>query len=94
MRNKKNFLFQTFIGLDAEVTKSSDRNLIGTKGRIVDETKNLFIIQTSDAEKKIPKKSCSFLLNLDDGKHEINGKKIAFRPAERPKKVKAHSPFL
>ncbi len=59
------------------------------KGMVVDETKNLIIIEKTDGkEVKIPKVSSTFRFTLDDGeKIDINGRKIAFRPHERPKKV-------
>ncbi|HLD59937.1 MAG TPA: ribonuclease P protein component 1 [Candidatus Bilamarchaeaceae archaeon] len=89
MRNKNNLLFHTFIGLEVEIINSSDFALIGLKGKIVDETKNLFVIENSNKEKKIPKIPSTFRFLLDDGSFvDIEGKKIAFRPSERPKKIK------
>jgi len=63
--------------------------LIGTKGRVVDETKNLIIIEKENGkEVKLPKVACTFRFMLDDGSTvDIEGKRIAFRPHERPKKV-------
>jgi ribonuclease P protein subunit POP4 len=88
-RTKKNILYSTFIGLEVEISNSSQHDLIGLKGKVVDETKNLLIIEKSDGkEVKIPKVSSIFTFTLDDGsKMEILGKKICFRPEERPKKV-------
>lgn len=82
------FLFSTFIGLIIKILNSSDKSLIGLKGKVVDETKNLLVIEVKGKEKKIPKASCSFLFYLKDEKIVVDGKKIAFRPEERPKKVK------
>jgi len=89
MVTKKNILYSTFIGLEVEIVNSSQRHLIGIKGTIVDETKNLILIKKEDAiEIKIPKISSTFKFELEDGDSiEIEGKKIAFRPHERPKKV-------
>jgi ribonuclease P protein subunit POP4 len=89
LRTKNNILFSTFIDLEVEITNSSQHELVGLKGRVVDETKNLLIIQKADGKNvKIPKVSSIFVFTLDDGsKLEILGKKIAFRPEERPKKV-------
>ncbi|MFH2106990.1 MAG: ribonuclease P protein subunit [Candidatus Micrarchaeota archaeon] len=90
MRTSNNLLFHTFIGLEVEVSNCSDRKHIGLKGKIIDETKNLIVIETvKGKEVKLPKASCIFLFHLDDGKtEEVEGKKIAFRPYERGKKVK------
>ncbi len=89
MPNKGNLLYSTFIGLAVEITNSSQRGLVGLKGKVVDETKNLIVIEKADGkEVKIPKVSSEFCFTLDDGsKFAIEGRKITFRPEERPKKV-------
>ncbi len=97
MINSKNLLFSTFIGLEVEIINSSQRNLIGVNGTIVNETKNLIVIEKKVAgdkpdsktkEVKIPKVSSVFRFTLDNKeKVDVSGDKIAFRPHERPKKV-------
>ncbi len=89
MRTKKNILYSTFVGLEVEVANSSQHDLVGLKGKVVDETKNLIIIEKKDGkEAKLQKVGCRFRFTLDDGeKFEVEGRKIAFRPHERPKKV-------
>ena len=88
-RTKKNILYSTFIGLQVELINSSQRELIGLVGKVVDETKNLLVIEKAGGkEVKIPKVSSTFRFTLDDGsKFDIEGMKITFRPEERPKKV-------
>lgn len=67
---------------------SSQRSLVGLKGTIVDETKNLIVIETKEKEVKVPKVSATFRFTLDSGETiDVEGSKIAFRPHERPKKV-------
>lgn len=89
MRTKNNLLLSTFIGLAVEISNSSQHGLVGLKGKVVDETKNLIVIEKQDGnEVKIPKVSSVFTFTLDDGsKMAVLGMKIAFRPEERPKKV-------
>lgn len=89
MRTSKNILYHTFIGLPVEITNSSSRNLMGKKGTVIDETKNLFIIETAKGnELKIQKKACTFLFHLDDKTdYAIVGSTICFRPEERAKKL-------
>jgi ribonuclease P protein subunit POP4 len=91
---KKTLLYSTFIGLEAEIVNSSQRNLIGVKGTIVDETKNLIVIEKADAagagvkEVKLPKNSSTFRITTESGeKVDVDGRSIAFRPHERAKKV-------
>ncbi|HSB47063.1 MAG TPA: ribonuclease P protein subunit [Candidatus Bilamarchaeum sp.] len=88
MITAKNLLYSTLIGLEAEIVNSSQRKLIGKKGRVVDETKNLIVIEAGEKEIRVPKVSSLFRFTADSGeKIDVEGKKIAFRPHERPKKV-------
>lgn len=87
MVSRKDILFHTFIGLPVEIINSSQRQLIGLKGTIADETKNLIVIEKDEKEIKVPKVSSVFRFTVDDGTVDIDGRKIAFRPHERPKKV-------
>ncbi|MEW6723251.1 MAG: ribonuclease P protein subunit [Candidatus Micrarchaeota archaeon] len=89
MITRKTLLFSTFIGLPVEIAKSSDRKMAGLSGTIVDETKNTISIELPDGrEIKVPKASATFRFTTEAGeKVEVEGKKIAFRPHERPKKV-------
>jgi ribonuclease P protein subunit POP4 len=89
MRTIQNIFYHTFIGLEVEVINSSARELIGKKGKIIDETKNLITIEdTKRKEIKIPKIACEFQFHLEDNHiFSIVGEKIAFRPEERAKKL-------
>lgn len=88
MISKKNILYSTLIGLEVEIINSSQRHLIGLKGTVTDETKNLLVIETPEKEVKIQKVSSEFRFTLEDGgTADVEGRKIAFRPHERPKKV-------
>lgn len=88
MISRKNLLYSSFIGLEVEVVNSSQRNVIGLMGRVVDETKNLLVIGVEGRDVRIPKVSATFRFTLEDGeKEDVRGSDIAFRPHERPKKV-------
>ena len=94
MITKKNLLYSTFIGLRVEVVNSSQRSLISLKGTVVDETKNLIVIEREASGEaagrgiRVPKSGTTFRFTLDGGETaDVEGKKIAFRPHERPKKV-------
>ena len=43
------------IGLSIEVISSKNRTLVGLKGKVIDETKNMFTIETQKGIKKIMK---------------------------------------
>jgi ribonuclease P protein subunit POP4 len=89
MITKKNLLYSTFIGLPVEIVNSTQRRLIGVKGTIVDETKNLIVIEIQEGKEiKIQKTSSIFRMTCEDGqKVDVEGREILFRPHERPKKV-------
>lgn len=71
-----------------EIANSSQRALVGLKGTVVDETKNLIVIETAKKEVKVPKVSATFRFTVENGeKVDVEGSSIAFRPYERPKKV-------
>lgn len=89
MITRQNLLYSTFIGLPVKIINSSQRRLVGLKGTIVDETKNLIVIEKVDGKEiKVPKVSATFRFIVESGDEvDIAGSKISFRPYERPKKV-------
>jgi len=85
-----NVIKHELIGLPVEIIESRNKFHIGIKGTVVDETKNLLIIETKKKIKKIQKKGTKFMFTVPNGKKVIvYGEKIALRPEERIKlKVK------
>ena len=79
--NSENILFHEMIGLNVKVIESTDPKRIGTKGKIIDETKNTFVLEN---KKIIPKKECKFEFDLGE-KIVVEVKKILKRPEERIK---------
>ncbi|HDM23623.1 ribonuclease P protein subunit [archaeon] len=76
------------IGLEVEVIESSHPNLIGVKGKVIDETKNLLILELKNGRRvKVPKSICVFRFFISE-KHRIvvKGEEIAKSPDERLKK--------
>lgn len=86
MRTPKNILLHELIGLECKVVGSNNKNNLGIKGRIIDETKNLIILETKKGVKKIPKKGSIFVLKLDNSIVEILGDDILARPEDRIKR--------
>ncbi|MGV8176283.1 MAG: ribonuclease P protein component 1 [Candidatus Bilamarchaeaceae archaeon] len=80
----------TLVGLEAEVVKSSARQNTGLRGKVVDETKNLVVLETPEGDKRVPKASSvfRFFLGKGEGHTDVEGKKMMFRPVERAKKMK------
>ena len=70
-----------FIGKNVEIIDSSNKDLIGIKGKIVDETKNMFEIEINNNTKKVQKKICKFKFLPEN--LVVEGKIINCRPEER-----------
>ncbi len=78
---------EELIGLIMEVEESSNRDMEGLFGRIVDETRNTFVIETEQEEKRIPKAGNMFIFVLEDGtRARIRGDKLLARPEDRIKR--------
>ena len=75
------------IGKEIIVKKSSDKQLQGLHGKIVDETLKTIVIKTKDGEKTIPKEVVVIEVLLPNGSIEISGKELLQRPHERLKKM-------
>jgi len=87
MRNLKNILRHELIGLDCIVVCSSNKQLIGMKGKIIDETKNMLIIETERGKiNKIPKDICTFQFDLGKKKMIVKGLKLVGKPEDRIKR--------
>ena len=72
-----------FIGKKIEVIDSKNKNLIGVKGKVIDETKNMFVL---DSGKRIIKDQCTFDVTISKSKFRINGEVLVGRPEDRLKK--------
>ena len=87
MRNRRNIEMHELIGLDVEIKDSTNPNQIGKRGRIVDETHHMLIIEENGKRKRIMKKGAKFGVWLGDEYVTISGDKINYRPYERIKKL-------
>lgn len=84
---KRDLLQHELIGLMAEVVDSSNPNLVGKKGRIVDETRNTIAIEEASKIKKLQKSTVVLGVTLPSGERvKIDGKKLVARPEDRIKK--------
>ena len=76
-----------FIGLDVTVVKSSNPDVLGISGKVVDETRNTFTILQNDNKKVVVKDTSVFDFVMSDGTVvEIDGKVVMGRPEDRIKK--------
>lgn len=83
---KQNLMRHELIGLKARVENSSDPTLLGVRGTIIDETRDMLVIEQAEGTKIIPKGSSKFMFTLPGGEEvEIEGAKLVRRPEERVK---------
>lgn len=84
---KQNVSKHELIGLEARVVNSSDKNLIGAYGTIIDETKDMLVIDQVGKPRIVQKKSSVFKLTLPSGEDiDVDGAKLVARPEDRIKK--------
>jgi len=77
------------IGLQVRIIECTDPTWNNVAGRIIDETKNTFLIETQDGkQKKLVKKTAKFEFNIEGKKIIIDGSKIVYRPEDRIRKVR------
>ncbi len=75
------------IGLQVQVLRATDPGQVRLSGRVVDETRNLLVIETGGVEKRIPKQGARFRFEIQGG-IEVEGDEIRFRPEDRVKKAR------
>lgn len=83
----ENLVKHELIGLNARVVHSSDPALIGKKGIVIDETKNMLVLNDGSKKIKIPKAHTKFHFTLPDAVVEVDGRVLVARPEDRVKKV-------
>jgi ribonuclease P protein subunit POP4 len=83
--NRNEFMRSEFIGLDVVVLSAP---FSGISGRVVDETKNTFTIESAGTERMVPKPGNEFRFTYQDRQIDIRGIEIQHRPEDRIKKVR------
>jgi ribonuclease P protein subunit POP4 len=83
MITPENILRHELIGLETRIVKSDNLQVVDLHGKIVDETKSMFVVKTRTGIKKMPKETSIWKFNLDDTFAIVNGKTISKRPHER-----------
>ncbi len=86
MRTPENIVRHELIGVHLEVVESSNKDAIGLRGKIVDETQKTFVVKTQKGLKKIQKNTSKFKLKFDGYTVVVDGKAIYGRPEDRIKK--------
>ncbi|MEM3396280.1 MAG: ribonuclease P protein subunit [Thermoplasmata archaeon] len=82
----KKWLKHEFIGHEIEIVSAPQKSLVGVRGVVVDETKNMLVIHVEGEDMKIPKKN--LLFKILPTNYVIDGNRIKFRPEDRIKKIR------
>lgn len=85
--DNKNIVLGELIGLKAKVVKCLDKKQAGLEGFIIDETKNMFFIETKHGTKKVVKASATFRFYAGRKSYVVRGEEINFRPEDRIEKA-------
>ena len=78
-----NITSHEFTGLNTEIVKSTNPQVIGLNGRIINETKSMFTINTINGDKSIAKSTNSWKFSIDNKDIVVDGSKITKRPFDR-----------
>ena len=84
MISSRNVLRHEMIGLDVLVSGSTNPGQRGLSGRIIDETRNLLVIETPKGVKRIAKVHNTFRVSLPSRELvEIDGSVLVLAPEKR-----------
>lgn len=83
MITKENIASHELIGLHAQIVKSSNEQIVGIAGKVIDETKFMFTLDTVKGKKKFPKDTARWKFSFKCDQTEIDGTKLVKRPYER-----------
>ena len=72
-----------FIGLDAKIINSSNSEVVGLNGTVINETKSMFTINTEKGMKMIPKSTIDWGFTIKGKNMTVKGSTITKRPFER-----------
>ncbi|TFF90651.1 MAG: ribonuclease P protein subunit [Promethearchaeota archaeon] len=96
-REAKNIHRHELIGLKVEIRESTDKNLIGLQGIVIDESYHMLTIKpilSSDQKEStkqkvaIPKKNCTFRFTLPTGEQvDVAGKILDLKSENRIKNI-------
>ncbi|HWQ44627.1 MAG TPA: ribonuclease P protein component 1 [Methanosarcina barkeri] len=92
-------IYHELIGLEIKVIRSTNPSLTGTRGRVINETKNMLIVENSESrELKIPKADSEILFRIpaelsEKGRRsdmlvKIQGNLLLSQPENRIKNIK------
>ena len=79
---------EELIGRHVTIKECTDPNWVNKSGLIIDETKNTFLIEINNEQKRIAKNIAKFEFEHDEKKVMLNGSRLTYRPEDRIKKAR------
>jgi ribonuclease P protein subunit POP4 len=83
MITTENITRHELIGLEITILESNNSQVVGLHGKIIDETKSMFTLETSTGIKHMPKVNSMWKFNLNGVTSIVDGKSISKRSYER-----------
>jgi ribonuclease P protein subunit POP4 len=83
MISSENIVAHELIGLETKIVNSSNNQILGLTGIIVDETKSMFVIKTTTGFKKIPKKQNDWKFFVQNQDVILSGSNLCKRSFDR-----------
>ncbi len=83
MITRDNITMHEVIGMNTEISNSSNPQVIGLNGKIVDETKSMITLSTAKGMKSIPKSNNEWKFTVEGKEIIVNGSRIAKRSSDR-----------
>jgi ribonuclease P protein subunit POP4 len=83
MITPENIASHELIGLQTRIVDSSNKQINGLYGKIVDETKYTFTLDTKNGIKKIAKSSCHWKFEFNGQEKQLDGAMLTKRSFER-----------
>ena len=86
--NGRNLAQHELIGLDVNIITSTDPTKNGKAGRVIDETRNMLVIENRERNNVIKVQKCGTVFEFASpgGSVKLSGDDICFRPEDRIKK--------
>ena len=76
------------IGRQVTIHDCTDPTWKNTTGMIIDETKNTFLIERNNKQRRIAKATATFAFTDHDKTIIVNGSRLTYRPEDRIKKAR------
>ncbi len=83
MITSENIRSHEFIGLETKIVRSTNPQVIGLNGRVINETKSMFTINTENGTRSVPKNTSDWKFSIQNKNIVIHGNEISKRPFDR-----------